>query len=121
MLVSLLSYHPGLLKAAYKVVSENSFLISATNLIMVTLGNGSMRSQVAALNFRIKGQVQLIFFLILGQQQQQLPISYNCNFMRVYQGIGKSLEMRQSKARLCFWDFSGEKRQRWLGLALSLI
>lgn len=28
---------------------------------MVTLGNGSMRSQVVALNFSIKGQVLLIF------------------------------------------------------------
>lgn len=53
--------HPGLLKAACKLLFANSFLISATNLIMVTLGNGSMRSQVVALNFSIKGQVLLIF------------------------------------------------------------
>lgn len=49
------------MKAACKLVSEKSFLVSATNLIMVTLGNGSMRSWVVALNFNIKGQVELIF------------------------------------------------------------
>lgn len=60
-LVSFPSCHPASLKAACKLVAGNGFLISAANLIMVTLGNGSMRSQVIALNFSIKGQVPLIF------------------------------------------------------------
>lgn len=55
------SCHPASLQAACKLVAGNSFLISAANLIMVTLGNGSTRSQVIALNFSVKGQVPLIF------------------------------------------------------------
>lgn len=61
MLVSFPSCHPASLQAACKLVAGNSFLISAANLIMVTLGNGSTRSQVIALNFSVKGQVPLIF------------------------------------------------------------
>lgn len=61
MLVFVLLYQSGLLKAVCKLVSENSFRNSATNLIMVTLGNESMRSWVVDLSLSIKGQVQLIF------------------------------------------------------------
>lgn len=90
--------HPGLLKAACKLLFANSFLISATNLIMVTLGNGSMRSQVVALNFSIKGQVLLIFnpltaaaasYLMLLPQaspQETCGLGMSCGFFCLYFG-----------------------------------
>lgn len=110
--MSLLSYHPGLLKAACKLVSENSFLISATNLIMVTLGNGSMRSWVIALNFTIKGQVQLIFnpLTVAAAAASHTPAT-SCVSTKAQVGVQRS---GISQAGLCFWDFSGKKREECL-------